>query len=120
MAIEHGPDLPGQVYRRFREAFPGNEGWIWQRPIPIGTTGYRGPCWTLQYPYKEGSFTNLYFRDEELGDVARIAGAASRFPQTLRTYLSANVANDDNQYHPDYLIRAEHVETVIALLMDNA
>ena len=119
MAIERGPDLPWQVYRGFREAFPGNERWVWWRSRPIGTTGYRGPCWVLRYWYEVGSFTNLYFRDEESGDVARIAGVAHRFPQTLRTYLSANVPHDDDPHHPDYLIRAEHAERVIELLIEN-
>ena len=103
----------GMVLASFRLAFPEDEGWVWRRQQEGWSGGGRfGPCRKLQYR----SQATIYFRDEERGSVARIAGQASRFPPALREYLDNNVTWVPENRYGDYCIGPEHVDTVIAIL----
>ena len=99
------------VLARFRRAFPASEGW--DRQEGIGETGPFGPCEKWWYRPQTHQAT-VYFRDEERGNVARIAGQASRFPSALREYLRDNVPRDEDGR--DYRITAEHADAVIEIL----
>ena len=110
-------NLPQQtVYQQFRHAFLEDQGWMWLRQEGMGRTGRFGGCWKLQYRPR----ATIYFRDEERGNVARIAGQASYFPPALRDYLSQNVpAQLENSYR-DYCIAAEQAGVVIRILRGGA
>ena len=92
----------GIVQARFRAVFPNH----WIRPP-------RSRYTRLEY----GIGASIYFRDSEHGNVARINRAwVGRFPSELEHYLEAHVVPRDNR---DYLIGAEHVEGIIAILRDD-
>lgn len=100
------------VYRQFRRAFPEDKGWTWSRQEGTGGTGRFGPCWKLQYHPK----ATIYFRDEESGNIARIAGQAFYFPPALRDYLSQNVPAELENGRRDYCITVEHAKDIIRIL----
>lgn len=100
------------VYRQFRRAFSEDDGWTWGRQDKLRGTGRFGPCSKLRWR----SRATIYFRDEEGGEVARIAGQASFFPPALREYLANNVPTDLENGYMDYRIEAEHADKVIDIL----
>ena len=112
--IDRFRQRPPTVYQQFRHAFSEDQGWMWLRQEGMGGTGRFGGCWKLQYRAK----ATIYFRDEESGNVARIAGQASYFPPALRDYLSQNVPAELENRHRDYCIAAEHSGEVIRILRD--
>ena len=105
-------EAQGTVLARFRRAFPESKGWEWSRQEGLGGTGRFGPCRKLQYR----SRATLYFRDEERGNVARVAGQASRFPHAMREYLANNVPHVEENKHWDYCIGPEHADAIIEVL----
>ena len=100
------------VLERFQNAFPESEGWRWSRQEGFGETGRFGSCRKLQYR----SRATLYFRDEERGNVARVAGKASFFPPAMREYLANNVPHVQENKHWDYCISPEHADAIIEVL----
>ena len=106
------------VLEQFQDAFPEAEGWTWIRQIMHGR-GRFGSCSKLRYETR----ATIYFRDEEGGNIGRIAGLASYFPQTMQAFLQQHVARGEPEngvYPGDYLIRPEHARRVINILLEAA
>ena len=100
------------VIDKFREAY--SDGIRWKRQEGIGGEGRFSACWKFQYRPR----ATIYFRDEEQGNIARIAGKATFFPKPLKNYLAGKQVprRQENGYW-DWLIGPEHVDLVLDILL---
>ena len=101
------------VMDKFREAYPN--GIKWKRQEGLVGEGRFGDCWKFHYRPR----ATIYFRDEERGNIARIAGKATFFPKPLKDYLANNgvTRRQENGYW-DWLIGPEHADQALDILLN--
>ena len=100
------------VIDKFREAF--SDGIRWKRQEGIGGEGRFSDCWKFHYRPR----ATIYFRDDEQGNTARIAGNATFFPVPLKNYLADNrVPRRQENGYWDWLIGPEHVDGALNILL---
>ena len=104
------------VLEQFQDAFPETGGWTWIRQIMHGR-GRFSSCSKLRYETR----ATIYFRDEEGGNTARIAGLAGNFPPQLQEFLEQHNLrgeSENRRRYGDYLIGPEHARRVVNILLE--
>lgn len=101
------------VMDKFWEAYPNRI--KWKRQEGMGNEDRFGSCWKFHYRPR----ATVYFRDEERGNIARIAGKATFFPKPLKDYLAnKGVTRRQENGYWDWLIGPEHAEQALDILLN--